>query len=48
MSTHLNGGIVCDDGKVMCELCFVRFPQDKLFVDAAGQRWNSCKPCETR
>lgn len=35
-------GAVCPDGKVMCCICFDRFDQDQLFVDADGQKWDIC------
>lgn len=39
-------GVVCPDGKVMCEFCFERFTLDELFMDGLGVRWDVCKPCQ--
>lgn len=38
-------GPICQDGKVMCCLCFNRFEQDELNVMANGQKENVCKKC---
>lgn len=37
-------GALCPDGKVMCEVCFDRFPPEDLFTDSHGT-WNLCKLC---
>jgi hypothetical protein len=37
--------VACPDGLVMCCLCFHRFPQEKLWADATGQRWDICREC---
>ena len=40
-----HGGPVCPDGMVMCCLCFSRFGEADLYVDADGSRWDVCNPC---
>lgn len=37
-------GSVCPDGRVMCQLCFSRFPLDDLAVDD-GDTIDVCAPC---
>jgi len=37
-------GVVCPDGRVMCQICFDRFEQDQLAVDD-GQKINVCQTC---
>lgn len=37
-------GVICPDGKVMCCLCFERFPREQLNV-RDGHRENVCVPC---
>lgn len=37
--------VACADGLVMCELCYERFPQDELWVDVMGQKWDTCQTC---
>ena len=41
-------GVVCPDGLVMCELCFGRFLQDDLYIEADGQKVNICRDCGER
>jgi hypothetical protein len=38
-------GSVCPDGKVMCELCFDRFPIEDLNVTDDGTPEDVCKRC---
>ena len=38
-------GVVCPDGKVMCELCYDRFDQADLWMDEDGSRWDVCAEC---
>ena len=40
--------IACADGRVMCDLCYERFPKEELWVDAEGQRWDTCATCGER
>lgn len=40
-----HAGVVCPDGKVMCCLCFDRFHEDELYVEADGDRVNVCRAC---
>lgn len=37
-------GAVCPDGKVMCQLCYSRFPIDQLNV-VGGRREDVCRTC---
>ena len=39
-------GAVCPDTMVMCCICFHRFPQEELAVDADGTKWDVCKGCD--
>lgn len=41
-------GAVCPDGRVMCCICFERFPLDLLAEDEEGGLTDVCKGCETR
>jgi hypothetical protein len=39
-------GAVCPDGKVMCCVCFGRFPVNQLFIDPAdGRPVDVCTSC---
>lgn len=38
-------GVVCPDGKVMCQLCYSRFGTDQLYVDENGDKWDYCLEC---
>ena len=38
-------GVVCDDGKVMCCICYERVPQNELNVLSNGKKENVCKVC---
>lgn len=38
-------GVVCPDGRVMCTICFGRYEQDELHVDATGTTWDVCASC---
>lgn len=38
-------GIICPDGKVMCQLCFSRFDKSGLFRDSSGDIWDVCREC---
>jgi hypothetical protein len=38
-------GVVCPDGKVMCDLCFGRFDVSELSVTADGDKQNVCVAC---
>ena len=42
--------VACNDGLVMCELCFSRFPDFELMRDAddPSKRWNICLSCGER
>lgn len=39
-------GVVCPDGMVMCQLCYDRFPKDKLFRDEEGYYHDICVECQ--
>jgi hypothetical protein len=39
-------GPQCPDGKVMCCLCFDRFPVDELSETADGHKQDVCKSCD--
>lgn len=39
-------GIVCPDGFIMCQLCFDRFPKNKLFRDEEGYYHDICVECQ--
>jgi len=39
-------GVICPDGQVMCELCYMRYAQNDLYVDEDRQKWNICIGCE--
>jgi hypothetical protein len=39
-------GVQCPDGKVMCCICFSRFPVDELHIDPSdGKRVDICTSC---
>jgi alpha-tubulin suppressor-like RCC1 family protein len=38
-------GVICPDGKVMCQICWHRFDQDGMYVDNQGDRWDVCEKC---
>ena len=38
-------GVLCPDGKVMCCICFSRFPESGLFVNSEGRREDICVSC---
>lgn len=38
-------GVICPDGKVMCQLCFDRFEMDDLNRDENGIPEDICKVC---
>ena len=38
-------GPVCDDGKVMCCICFERVALNQLGVAEDGEKWDVCKKC---
>ena len=37
-------GVLCPDGKVMCQICFHRFDVADLWRDREGV-WDVCKTC---
>ena len=41
-------GAVCPDGKVMCCLCFGRFPLDELSETVDGDKQDVCRACAER
>ena len=38
-------GVVCPDGKVMCQLCFDRFPISELHTTEDGEKEDICNSC---
>jgi hypothetical protein len=42
-----HSGAMCPDGKVMCCICFSRFPVGELHTDPVdGKKVDVCKGCE--
>lgn len=39
-----HAGVVCNDGKVMCQLCFLRFPVEELHQTDNGPE-DVCVDC---
>jgi hypothetical protein len=40
-----HAGPVCPDGRVLCCICFTVVPQDQLYADEEGQKWDECRDC---